>query len=237
MEKIDHYTPVVDVVAMTQPVGRTANEIPPEEIDKLVAFFARISNPSNKYNNMTSSKLINFLIREGHWSPLDMVTMSVEIIVPRDISRQVLRHYSMRFQEFSQRYSEVSEDNEVGFALREARLQDISDRQNSLECTDESIIAEWHTIQLGVLNTCLKAYHRALELGIAKEQARAVLPEGLTLSKMFVSGSLRSWVTYFMQRTHPSSQKEHRMIATAIKEALGNYSEVLKGSSGGASCK
>lgn len=216
---MNYYKPSATVVAITTPVGETAQHIPQKDLKALVAYFARISNPSNKYNNKTAPKLVKFLREEAHWSPFDMVDIAVEVHTTRDIGRQMLRHYSMRFQEFSQRYAKVTDE----LVLRECRLQDTTNRQNSLECTDEELNQWWEQAQQAVAWVTMNAYNQAVEKGVAKEDARAVLPEGMTMSTLFVKGSIRSWIHYLSARQHESTQKEHRMVAHALAEAMSEY--------------
>ena len=182
-----------------------------------VAYAARVSNPSNQNNNDTAEKLVRYLIKNQHWSPLEMVSICLEINTTRDIARQILRHRSFSFQEFSQRYADVSQ---LGFELKEARLQDTKNRQNSLKTDDLALQAWWETYQNKVLDVCKDAYTFALDKGIAKEQARAVLPEGITKSRMYMNGTLRSWVHYIQLRTDKATQKEHREVAIACAEAI-----------------
>lgn len=176
--------------------------------EQLVSYTARVSNPDNQNNNETSSKLLKYLIRNEHWSPLEMVHMTMEIKTTRDIARQILRHRSFSFQEFSQRYAVATE-----FEKREARLQDAKNRQNSIE-TDDKDLAEWWSMeQTKAVNRAEMAYNDALKKGIAKEQARAILPEGLTGSTLYMAGSLRSWVHYCQLRMANGTQKEHMEVA------------------------
>lgn len=186
--------------------------------DELVAYMARVSNPSNQNNTATAPKLVKYLVDNKHWSPLDMVDMCVEITTTRDIARQILRHRSFYFQEFSQRYADPTED--LGFRLRDARLQDKKNRQNSIETSDYEMKVEWIEHQQDVVAQSSKAYKWAIENGIAKEQARAVLPEGLTLSRMYMKGTLRNWIHYVDVRTDVSTQKEHRLIAEECKKHM-----------------
>jgi thymidylate synthase (FAD) len=179
--------------------------------EELVAYCARVSNPSNQANHLTSAKLIRYLIRNQHWSPLEMVHLVIEITTTRDIARQILRHRSFSFQEFSQRYADPTQD--LGFTSREARLQDTKNRQNSIETDDERLQAQWDFLQGEITGKADAAYRWAIDNGIAKEQARAVLPEGLTVSKMYMAGSLRSWVHYCDLRRANGTQKEHQQIA------------------------
>lgn len=182
----------------------------------LVAYCARVSNPKNQNNHDTADRLIRYLIRNKHWSPLEMVDVTFEIEIPRDIGRQILRHRSFTFQEFSQRYAEM-----IGFGSpRECRLQDEANRQNSLPCLDEELNAWWAQEQQGVMNHCGSVYWEAIRRGIAKETARVILPEGLTMSRMYMKGSLRSWIHYLEVRKDPSTQKEHRDIALAIARSI-----------------
>ena len=189
-----------------------------EDAQELVAFCARVSNPSNQLNTETSEKLISYLIKNAHWSPLEMVSACLEIETTRDIARQMLRHRSFSFQEFSQRYANPVKDLE--FVTREARMQDPKNRQNSIE-TDNSMIAdEWVTKQNEVIETATKAYNWAIESGIAKEQARSVLPEGNTVSRLYMNGTLRSWIHYIQLRAANGTQKEHMEIANACAEVI-----------------
>ena len=190
----------------------------PQPIQDLIAFCARVSNPDNQLNTATSAKLIKYLIKNKHWSPLEMVNVCMEIETTRDIARQILRHRSFSFQEFSQRYADPTEDLE--FVTREARLQDPKNRQNSIECDDIRIKSTWEVRQLEVIDRVQKEYRWAIENGIAKEQARAVLPEGLTMSRMYVNGTLRSWVHYIDLRSAHGTQKEHCEIAITCAEVI-----------------
>jgi len=178
---------------------------------ELIGWCARVSNPANQQNHNTAPKLIQSLLRDKHWSPLEMVNVSMEIKTTRDIARQILRHRSFTFQEFSQRYADPTKD--LGFVTREARLQDKKNRQASIEVDNELLQKNWDIRQERVISEALYAYEWAIENGIAKEQARAVLPEGLTESVMIVSGSLRSWVHYCDLRMKWDTQKEHRIVA------------------------
>ena len=197
----------VNLVGLTKPSAytgcSTANE--------LVAWTARVSNPSNQNNTATASKLVQYLIKNQHWSPLEMVHVSIEIKTTRDIARQILRHRSFSFQEYSQRYADPTKD--LGFVKREARLQDAKNRQNSIEADNKLLQEHWNIRQARVISESLYAYEWAIENGIAKEQARAVLPEGCTESVMIVTGTLRSWVHYCELRMDKATQKEHRIIA------------------------
>ena len=191
-----------------------------KDVQELVAYCARVSNPSNQLNTETSEKLINYLIKNSHWSPLEMVSACLEIETTRDIARQMLRHRSFSFQEFSQRYANPVKDLE--FVTREARLQDPKNRQNSIESKNEKLENEWTQIQLDLIENSKKAYNWAIENGIAKEQARAVLPEGNTVSRLYMNGTLRSWIHYIELRSANGTQKEHMEIAIACAEVVSS---------------
>jgi thymidylate synthase (FAD) len=181
-----------------------------------VAYAARVSNPGNQNNEDTAEKLVRYLIKHQHWSPLEMVSLCLEIETTRDIARQILRHRSFSFQEFSQRYAVAN----LGWELKETRLQDTKNRQNSIETEDQSLANDWQEAQQRVLITVQREYEWAIANGIAKEQARAVLPEGLTLSRMYMNGTLRSWVHYIHLRSANGTQKEHRDVALACAKAI-----------------
>lgn len=206
----------VTLVGITQPNSEytgcsTANE--------LIAWAARVSNPSNQNNLETAPKLVRYLIKNQHWSPLEMVHVAIEIETTRDIARQILRHRSFSFQEYSQRYADPTQD--LGFVEREARLQDTKNRQNSVELEDDDELQnKWEAAQREVLYTALAEYTWAIDNGIAKEQARALLPEGLTKSVVIMSGTLRSWVHYCQLRMANGTQKEHREIAQACWDII-----------------
>ena len=186
---------------------------------QLVAYCARVSNPTNQANEETSEKLIKYLIKHKHWSPLEMVSVCLELNCPRDIARQILRHRSFSFQEFSQRYADPT--NDLEFTIREARLQDPKNRQNSIALDkDDTINYIWESYQETIIERCRKAYDWAIEAGIAKEQARAVLPEGLTMSRLYVNGTLRSWIHYIELRSANGTQQEHIDIAKACGEVI-----------------
>ena len=199
-----------------------------EDAQDLIAYCARVSNPSNQTNKKTAEKLLHYLIKHKHWSPFEMVSACLEIETTRDIARQMLRHRSFSFQEFSQRYADPTKDLE--FTTREARLQDENNRQNSIEIENDpsvqldlskqELITDWQRRQHGVINQAKEAYKWAIEHGIAKEQARAVLPEGLTLSRLYVNGTLRSWIHFIEVRSDPSTQKEHRLIAIECAKVI-----------------
>lgn len=190
------------------------------DVQELVAFCARVSNPSNQNNNETSQKLIKYLINNKHWSPLEMVTACIEIETTRDIARQILRHRSFSFQEFSQRYADPTKD--LSFVFKEARLQDNKNRQNSIETNNESLKSEWINKQQKLIDLSLETYKWAIDNGIAKEQARAVLPEGNTVSRMYMNGTLRSWVHYIELRSSNGTQKEHMEIAKSIAKIISD---------------
>jgi len=183
---------------------------------ELVAYCARVSNPANQTNTDTSEKLIRYLIKHRHWSPLEMVSACLEIETTRDIARQILRHRSFSFQEFSQRYAVA----DLGFEYKETRLQDTKNRQNSIEIDDAALSSAWQLKQQRVVETVQEVYDWALRNGIAKEQARAVLPEGITTSRLYMQGTLRSWLHYIELRSGPETQKEHREVAQACAGAL-----------------
>jgi thymidylate synthase (FAD) len=190
-----------------------------QTIQDLVAYCARVSNPSNQNNTATNEKLIKYLINNQHWSPLEMVSVCIEIETTRDIARQILRHRSFSFQEFSQRYAIA----DLGFNKREARLQDTKNRQNSIELDaseNTDLFLKWEEMQKNVIESSKTAYKWAIDNGIAKEQARCVLPEGMTVSRMYVNGTLRSWVHYIQLRSDNGTQKEHREIAVACAKAI-----------------
>jgi thymidylate synthase (FAD) len=194
-----------------------------DNVQELIAFCARVSNPSNQLNTETSEKLINYLVKHAHWSPLEMVSACVEITTTRDIARQILRHRSFAFQEFSQRYADPTTD--LSFELREARLQDTKNRQNSVELNMENsehreLVRIWNEKQHAVIKAAKDAYAWAVENGIAKEQARAVLPEGNTVSRLYMNGTLRSWIHFIELRSGNGTQKEHQIVALACAKAI-----------------
>ena len=191
-----------------------------DDAQELVAFCARVSNPSNQLNTETSEKLIKYLINNAHWSPLEMVSACLEIETTRDIARQMLRHRSFSFQEFSQRYANPVKDLE--FIVREARMQDPKNRQNSIDTDNSEIVNEWISKQNEVIDAATNAYNWAVDSGIAKEQARSVLPEGNTVSRLYMNGTLRSWIHYIELRAGNGTQKEHMEIAKACAEVIHN---------------
>lgn len=211
----------VNLIALSKPSAitgcNTANE--------LIAYTARVSNPANQGNLETAPKLVRYLIKENHWSPFEMVHMTLEINTTRDIARQILRHRSFAFQEFSQRYA-VSE----GFELRDCRLQDTTNRQNSVDTDDRELHVAWLWKQAELLRETKEVYQWALDKGIAKEQARSVLPEGNTQSTLYMSGSLRSWIHYCQLRMEGGTQKEHREVATLCWKIIeGHFPDVAVG--------
>ena len=202
-------------------------------LQDLVAYCARVSNPSNQANSETSERLIKYLIKHKHWSPLEMVSACIEVETTRDIARQLLRHRSFSFQEFSQRYADPTAELDDAFVLREARMQDTKNRQNSVELdmSDEKqklLAYEWERSQNRVLYAVKKEYEWAIKSGIAKEQARAVLPEGLTVSRLYVNGTLRSWIHYIDLRDGNGTQKEHAEIARACAEVIAKVFPIIK---------
>jgi len=193
------------------------------DVQELIAFCARVSNPSNQFNTETSEKLINYLVKHQHWSPLEMVSACLEIETTRDIARQMLRHRSFSFQEFSQRYADPTKD--LSFVLREARYQDNKNRQNSVDFDlkddkDRFIAYQWENMQKRVIEEAKNAYQWAIDNGIAKEQARAVLPEGNTVSRLYMNGTLRSWIHFIQLRSGNGTQKEHRLVALECAKVI-----------------
>lgn len=213
----------IELVSYTQPVKRLQDQGIVTPID-LIAFCARVSNPGNQFNNDTSEKLVNYLIKNKHWSPLEMVDMTLEIETTRDIARQILRHRSFVFQEFSQRYAVAN----LGYEFRDARLQDRKNRQNSIEIDDDELNSQWKTMQIDVMMNAQKAYDWAIDRGVAKEVARAVLPEGMTLSRMYMKGTLRSWVHYIDLRSGNGTQKEHMLIAVEAAKVISQVFPIEK---------
>lgn len=211
----------VRLVSYSKPVIEDA-----DNITNLVAYCARVSNPGNQSNKDTSEKLIRYLINHQHWSPLEMVNMCLEIETTRDIARQILRHRSFSFQEFSQRYADPTK--ELDFFVREARLQDTNNRQNSVDTEDFNLQEEWRLRQIQVINKAKETYNWAIENGIAKEQARAVLPEGNTISRMYMNGTLRSWIHYIQLRAANGTQKEHREIAHLCAKVIAEVFPMAK---------
>lgn len=220
------------LISHSQPVRHEFSDQPSivglDNIEDLIAYCARVSNPSNQINSETTSRLLNYLIKHKHWSPFEMASACIEIETTRDIARQLLRHRSFFFQEFSQRYADVRDlgDN---FVLREARLQDTKNRQNSVETDNVELIHTWGDMQQKVIDAATEAYNWAIENGIAKEQARAVLPEGNTKSRLYVHGTIRSWIHYIELRSANGTQKEHMELARAIGKAIAHiYPKALE---------
>ena len=199
------------LVAMTKPMIEGV-----ETAEQFIAYCARVSSPNNQLNNETAEKLLTYCVKNKHWSIFETVNIVMEIETTRDIGRQILRHRSFSFQEFSQRYAEVQSMS----PSREARLQDTKNRQNSIETDDAEFMMKWHNKQMEIMAKANQAYKWAIENGIAREQARVVLPEGLTMSRMYMSGSLRSWLHYIQIRTEKGTQKEHRLIAEECKKII-----------------
>jgi thymidylate synthase (FAD) len=188
------------------------------DAQELIAFCARVSNPSNQYNMETAEKLIRYLVKHKHWSPLEMVSACLEIETTRDIARQILRHRSFSFQEFSQRYADPTKD--LDFVVREARLQDTKNRQNSIAVNDSELQAWWDAKQKFIIDIVKQTYQEAVEKGIAKEQARAILPEGNTVSRLYMNGTLRSWVHFIELRSGNGTQKEHMEVARECAKVI-----------------
>jgi thymidylate synthase (FAD) len=213
----------VRLLSFSQPTEEFA-KLGIDDAQELIAYCARVSNPSNQFNTETSEKLIRYLIKHKHWSPLEMVSACIEITTTRDIARQILRHRSFSFQEFSQRYADPTRD--LSFVLRDARKQDTKNRQNSIELDvhgndgDRFLAYQWERMQELVIKQSRDAYAWAIEKGIAKEQARAVLPEGLTESRIYMNGTLRSWIHFIELRSANGTQKEHQEVAIACAQAI-----------------
>lgn len=208
----------VKLIGYTQPSEEFKNSF--ADVKDLVAFCARVSNPSNQFNSDTSEKLIKYLITNKHWSPLEMASITLEVETTRDIARQLLRHRSFSFQEFSQRYADPTSD--LSFELRDARLQDLKNRQNSIVTDNIELDKEWKEKQQEILKLVNESYKWAIKNGIAKEQARVILPEGLTKSRLYVAGTIRSFIHYIEVRTDNSTQLEHRELANAVAAAISN---------------
>ena len=201
--------------------SKAPKELGLDDAQELIAYCARVSNPSNQMNSETSEKLIKYLIKHAHWSPLEMVSACLEINTTRDIAHQIVRHRSFSFQEFSQRYADPAEFGDQ-FVIRDARLQDEKNRQNSIETDDLQLHAQWENHQRDVIDAAKKAYEWAIENGIAKEQARAVLPEGNTKTRLYMNGTLRSWIHYIELRGANGTQKEHMEIAHACAKVIAD---------------
>jgi thymidylate synthase (FAD) len=207
----------VRLLSYSQPTQEFA-DLGIEDAQELIAYCARVSNPSNQLNTETSDKLIRYLVKHQHWSPLEMVSACIEITTTRDIARQILRNRSFRFQEFSQRYADPTKD--LSFVLREARLQDTTNRQNSISTSDIALQQGWERAQQRVLYAVKEAYQWAIDNGIAKEQARAVLPEGMMESRLYMNGTLRSWIHFIELRSANGTQKEHQEVAVACAKVI-----------------
>lgn len=208
------------IIAVTNPLLEGINTA-----EDFISYTARVSNPSNQMNTETSEKLLKYCIRNKHWSIFEMINVVMQIDTTRDIARQILRHRSFSFQEFSQRYADPTQD--LGFVTREARLQDTKNRQNSVEIDDPKLIMEWEARQQYLISIIKEQYQWAIENGIAKEQARAVLPEGLTVSRMYMNGTLRSWIHFCELRMGNGTQKEHREVATSAWNEITKYFKFL----------
>lgn len=202
--------PLIKLISYTQNVSDNKN------LEEIIVYCARVSNPSNQNTNLGNKKLIEYLIKNSHWSPFEMVSICLEINTTRDIARQILRHRSFSFQEFSQRYAEAN----LGHKVREARLQDTKNRQNSIETEDKELKKNWIEIQNNINKITSDAYKWALSNGIAKEQARVILPEGNTMSKIYMNGTLRSWIHYIQLRSGNGTQKEHKEVAIECAKAI-----------------
>ena len=212
------------LISYSQPAGRIhSGELAPTGLDNiqdLIAYAARVSNPSNQANTKTTTKLLDYLIKHKHWSPFEMASACIEIETTRDIARQLLRHRSFSFQEFSQRYANIN-DLDGDFVIREARLQDETNRQNSIATSNVSLEVWWDAQQKFVIDQVKRIYNEAIEKGIAKEQARVILPEGNTVSRLYVNGTIRSWIHYIELRSANGTQREHMDLARAVAEAIG----------------
>ena len=224
------------LISYSQPVRHVHSGEPGimglENIQDLVAYCARVSNPSNQANTKTTSKLLGYLIKHKHWSPFEMASACIEIETTRDIARQFLRHRSFSFQEFSQRYANINDITD-SIVIRKARLQDESNRQNSVETNDARLLTVWEEHQRNVWYAAMKAYNWAIENGIAKEQARAVLPEGNTPSRLYVNGTIRSWIHYIELRSANGTQQEHMELAIACGQAISRIFPTLEDGSDG----
>jgi thymidylate synthase (FAD) len=229
----------VKLLSYSQPTAEFRNQ-GIDDAQELIAFCARVSNPSNQFNSDTSEKLIRYLIRHQHWSPLEMVSACLEITTTRDIARQILRHRSFSFQEFSQRYADPTKD--LNFVRRDARKQDEKNRQNSVELdiqnndADRFLQYQWEQMQQNLIDQARTTYEWAIEKGIAKEQARAVLPEGLIESRLYMNGTLRSWIHFIELRSANGTQKEHRQVAIECAKVIaeifpmaGEYVQSVEG--------
>ncbi len=221
------------IIAITQPtitlppIDESFGQIRPMTAEEFICYTARVSNPSNQMNTETAPRLLRYLIKHKHWSPFELVHITMSIDTTRDIAHQIVRHRSFSFQEFSQRYADPTKD--MGFVTREARLQDAKNRQNSIETDDEALSFQWEDVQNDLRLTAKETYEWAIRNGIAKEQARAVLPEGLTKTRLYMAGTLRSWIHYVDVRAEEGTQKEHREVALAARdEILGHFPSLNK---------
>ena len=215
----------VRLISSSEPTAELA-DMGIGDAQELIAYCARVSNPSNQLNTESSEKLIRYLIKHQHWSPLEMVSACLEITTTRDIARQILRHRSFSFQEFSQRYADPTKD--LNFVLRDARLQDTKNRQNSIENNDQELEHEWKIRQMNVIAASREAYKWAVDNGIAKEQARAVLPEGIMESRLYMNGTLRSWVHFIELRSGNGTQKEHQEVAVACANVIAKVFPMIQ---------
>lgn len=223
--KYNRLSSKVSIVSFSKPDDRLLQD-GISDMKDLVAYCARVSNPSNQTNTDTAERLIKYLAKNSHWSPFELVNVCLEIETTRDIARQLLRHRSMCFQEFSQRYANAAK--ELFFVTREARLQDHKNRQNSISVDDPELQKEWDEKQQEVIDKSVEAYYWAIDKGIAKEQARAVLPEGCTMSRMYVNGTLRSWIHYCALRSENGTQQEHADVAKACAKIISELFPIDK---------
>tara|TARA_B110000483_G_scaffold234271_1_gene304112 strand:+ start:2342 stop:3031 length:690 start_codon:yes stop_codon:yes gene_type:complete len=218
---------LVNLISYSRREGAPASDGVPiqKEIESLVAYCARVSNPANQWNSKTNTKLLKYLAKHKHWSPFEMVSMCLEIETTRDIARQILRHRSFSFQEFSQRYADPADLGDL-FEYREARLQDTSNRQNSIQNEDTDLEHIWRGMQTKVMESAKNSYSWAIANGIAKEQARAVFPEGLTKSRLYMNGTLRSWLHYIELRQENGTQLEHILVAQECAKVIGEIFDI-----------
>jgi len=215
----------VKLIGYTQPTSNISEDL--ETVQDLVAYCAKVSNPQGQMNLESSERLLNYLIKHKHWSPFEMASATLEVVTTRDIARQFLRHRSFSFQEFSQRYADP-ESMDKAFVVREARLQDLKNRQNSVAVDDKDLQAQWEALQWETIRKAQETYEWAISKGIAKEQARAVLPEGLTVSKLYVNGTIRSWIHYVELRSANGTQKEHMDLAVAVGKAIAQIFPMIE---------
>ena len=214
------------LIAYTQPVN--SSDVKLSDVQELIAYCAKVSNPKGQVDLETSQRLLKYLVRHKHWSPFEMASATLEVVTTRDIARQFLRHRSFSFQEFSQRYADPR-DMEDTFVLREARLQDTTNRQNSVDVDNPALSGEWRMRQQAVIDAAKEHYSWAVENGIAKEQARAVLPEGNTVSRLYANGTIRSWIHYVELRSGNGTQKEHMELARAVGQAVAAIFPMMLG--------